>query len=97
MINIYNFISHFKYLVLFFGITFEGPMLMITSGFLFHQGFFDFTVPYQRTFADVEKEKPILLNDDFGRLELAINRGHFAYTFDVKRGDILTFVKTEET
>lgn len=44
-------------------------------------------VPYQRTFGEVPKEDPVILNDDFGRVEIAINQGNFAFTFECKRGD----------
>lgn len=47
------------------------------------------SLPYQKTFGEVPAGKPVLLNDDFGRVELAINQGNFAFTFDVKRGEKL--------
>lgn len=45
---------------------------------------------YAKTFGDVPVGKPLILNDDFGRVEVAINQGNFALTFNVKRGDTLT-------
>lgn len=45
------------------------------------------SVPYQETFGEAALGKPAILNDDFGRVELAINQGNFAFTFDVKRGE----------
>ena len=40
--SIYGFVSYFKYLILFFAVIFEGPIVMVASGFLYHNGFFDF-------------------------------------------------------
>lgn len=39
--NFLLFLYSFKYVALFVGMIIEGPMLMITSGFLIHSGFFD--------------------------------------------------------
>lgn len=45
------------------------------------------SLPYVRTFGDVEKGKSVILNDDFGRVEIAINQGSFANKFKIKIGD----------
>ncbi len=46
-------------------------------------------IAYGRTFGDVAIGEPVLLNDDFGRVEIAVNQGNFASTFKVKRGEKL--------
>lgn len=48
---------------------------------------------YCLTFGEVTKGEPIILDDDFGRVELAINQGNFALTFDIKRGQTVTLYK----
>jgi hypothetical protein len=47
-------------------------------------------VPYCRTFGEVPVGKPLILDDDFGRVEVAVNQGSFALTFGVKRGQKLS-------
>lgn len=44
-------------------------------------------LPIGRTFSDVAKGEPIILKDDYGRIEMAINMGSFAQTFNLKIGD----------
>ena len=51
------------------------------------------TVNFQRTFGEVAKGEPVILKDDFGRIELAINQDNFALTFDIKRGQKLILKK----
>lgn len=51
------------------------------------------TIPCYSSFGGVDIGEPVLLPDDFGRVELAINQGNFAFTFGVKRGDMLTLRK----
>ncbi len=51
------------------------------------------SLPYKRTFGDVEKGKPMILNDDFGRVEVAVNQGNFANRFKIKIGDKLVLSK----
>ena len=46
-------------------------------------------LPYVRTFGDVKKGNPVILNDDFGRVEVAINQGSFADKFKIRVGDKL--------
>lgn len=53
-------------------------------------------VAYQPSFGMVDVGDPLLLPDDFGRVELAINQGNFAFTFGVKRGDVMTLRRKEE-
>lgn len=43
-----------------------------------------------QTFGDVPVGSPVILDDDFGRVEVAINQGNFAVAFGVKRGDVLS-------
>lgn len=42
-----------------------------------------------RTFADVQQGEPIILKDDYGRVEIAINMGSFANNYSVEVGDHL--------
>ncbi len=44
-------------------------------------------LPIGRTFSDVAKGEPLILKDDYGRIEMAINMGSFAETFNIKIGD----------
>lgn len=44
-------------------------------------------VPYAITFGDVEKGKPLIIKDDYGRVEVALNQGSFAKKYNVKIGD----------
>ncbi|WP_017652370.1 SAM hydrolase/SAM-dependent halogenase family protein [Fortiea contorta] len=44
-------------------------------------------LPIGRTFSDVAKGEPLILKDDCGRIEMAINMGSFAETFNIKIGD----------
>lgn len=50
-------------------------------------------LPYGQTFGDVEKGNPIILNDDFGRVEIAVNQGSFSDRFKIKIGDRLILSK----
>lgn len=44
-------------------------------------------LPIGRTFSDVAEGEPLILKDDCGRIEMAINMGSFAETFNIKIGD----------
>ncbi len=48
---------------------------------------------FSKTFGEVPKGDPLILPDDFGRIELAINQGSFALAFGIKRGDKLLLKK----
>ncbi len=45
------------------------------------------TLPYSSTFGDVEKGKPLIFKDDYGRVEAALNMSNFSKKYDVKIGD----------
>ena len=45
------------------------------------------TAPYVETFSQVDKYQPLILKDDYGRIEVAINLGNFAEEYKVKTGD----------
>lgn len=45
------------------------------------------TVPFVETFGDVAPVQPLLLKDDYGRVEVALNMGSFAERHGVKVGD----------
>jgi len=42
---------------------------------------------YGRTFGDVKKDQPIILKDDYGRIELALNMNSFKKKYKIKIGD----------
>ncbi len=44
-------------------------------------------VPFLTTFGDAGKEKPLIIKDDYGRMELANNMGNFSKQHMVKIGD----------
>lgn len=45
------------------------------------------TIPYYETFAQIAKDKALILKDDFGRMEIAINRSNFSKKYNIKLGD----------
>lgn len=45
------------------------------------------TIPFVETFGDVEPGQPLILKDDYGRVEVALNMGSFAERYGVKVGD----------
>lgn len=47
------------------------------------------SVPYRRTFGDVPVGSEVILDDDFGRVELAINQGNFAETYNVEQREAI--------
>lgn len=47
----------------------------------------------KKVFGEIPKGEALILPDDFGRVEVAINQGNFAFTFDVKRGERLSVMK----
>ncbi len=49
--GLHAFIIHFKYLLLFFGVIVEGPIIMVASGFLIHQGIFELLPAFIAIFA----------------------------------------------
>ena len=44
-------------------------------------------IPYAITFGDVEKGKPLIFKDDYGRMEVALNQDSFVKKYKVKIGD----------
>jgi len=47
----------------------------------------DLSIPFVETFGDVMPGEPLIVKDDYGRMELAINKGSFAETFAVVNRD----------
>lgn len=43
--------------------------------------------PFVETFSQVEVSAPLILKDDYGRIEVAINLGNFAKKYKIKIGD----------
>ncbi|MBI1935241.1 SAM-dependent chlorinase/fluorinase [Candidatus Woesearchaeota archaeon] len=50
-------------------------------------------MPYCMTFGDVEKGKPLIFKDDYGRMEIALNQGSFRKRYNVKIGDEIKITK----
>jgi len=48
--------------------------------------------PFVQTFGEVEQGQPLILKDDYGRAELAINMGNFSKTYKVTTGDRCTII-----
>lgn len=44
-------------------------------------------MPYARTFGDVPKGKPLIMKDDYGRIEAALNQDSFEMKYKFKIGD----------
>ncbi len=44
-------------------------------------------LPYRRTFGEVEVGQPVIMDDDFGRIEIAVNQGSFLQILSLKPGD----------
>lgn len=44
-------------------------------------------MPYVETFGQVKEAQPLILKDDYGRMEIAINLGNFARKYKIKFGD----------
>lgn len=54
----------------------------------------ELTVPYRRTFGEVRIGQPLIFDDDFGRVEIAVNLGNFAEEYGVNVGDAITLKKS---
>ncbi|MBI2547824.1 SAM-dependent chlorinase/fluorinase [Candidatus Woesearchaeota archaeon] len=52
-------------------------------------------LPYSRTFGDVPVGKPLIIKDDYGRVELAINQADFCRHYGTKLGDSVRLTKKE--
>ncbi len=46
-----------------------------------------------RTFGEVQKGEPVLIPDDYGRMEIAINMGNFSKEYSVNEGDEIVIMK----
>jgi len=44
-------------------------------------------LPFAATFGDAAIGNPLIMKDDYGRIEIALNQGSFAKKYDVKIGD----------
>ena len=44
-------------------------------------------LPFVETYGKVDKNKPLILKEDYGRIEVAINLGNFSKTYGIKMGD----------
>lgn len=44
-------------------------------------------IPFAETFGDVSRDKPLVLKDDYGRIEIALNQNNFSKKYKVKIGD----------
>jgi len=50
-------------------------------------------IPFVETFGEVDKDKPLIMKDDYGRVEVALNMGNFCERYDVKVGDRFEITK----
>lgn len=51
-------------------------------------------LPFVDTFGDVPKDKPLIMKDDYRRVEVAVNQGSFAKKYHVEVGDKITIRKS---
>ncbi|MBI3103399.1 SAM-dependent chlorinase/fluorinase [Candidatus Daviesbacteria bacterium] len=51
------------------------------------------SLPFVETFGAVEEGKPVILKDDYGRVEIAINLGDFAKKYNIRVGDFFVIKK----
>jgi len=52
-------------------------------------------IPFVIIFGDVEKEDPLIIKDDYGRIEVALNQDSFEKKYDVKIGDDFVIEKND--
>jgi S-adenosylmethionine hydrolase len=50
-------------------------------------------LPYRRTFGEVSTGQPVIMDDDFGRVEIAVNQGSFLEVLKLKAGDVVELRK----
>ena len=50
-------------------------------------------LPFLETFGETMSGNPLILKDDYGRVEVAVNMGNFAKYYDVKVGDTCSIQK----
>ena len=50
-------------------------------------------IPFTITFGDVEKGKPLIIKDDYGRMEIALNQDSFNKKYKVKISDDIIIKK----
>lgn len=50
-------------------------------------------IPFFTTFGEVEKGKPLIFKDDYGRVEIALNQGSFVKKYNCKIGDDILIKK----
>ena len=50
-------------------------------------------MPFAVTFGDVKKRSPLIIKDDYGRVEIALNQDSFARKYKVKIGDKIIIKK----
>ncbi len=50
-------------------------------------------MPYHKTFGDVAPGRPVLLKDDYSRIEVALNQGSFAAKYRAKPGETAVLEK----
>lgn len=53
-------------------------------------------IPRARSFSSVNVGDPVLVPDDYGRVELAINQGSFAHAYGLKLGDSVRLIPRTE-
>ena len=50
-------------------------------------------LPYKKTFGEVALKKEAIMDDDFGRVEIATNQGNFAKKYSIKQGEKIVLRK----
>ena len=53
----------------------------------------DIIIPFVTTFGNVEKGNPLIIKDDYGRIEVALNQDSFARKYGIKIGDKVVIIK----
>jgi len=50
-------------------------------------------MPSATTFGDVKKDNPLIMKDDYGRIEVALNQGSFAKKYNIRIGEDVVIKK----
>lgn len=61
--------------------------LTIGDRISFKSGKINISIPYVKTFGDVDLGMPIIFKDEYCRLELSLNKSNFARRYGIKTGD----------
>jgi len=67
--------------------AFDDFCVSLGSTLTFSLGTTTLQIPFVTTFGDVSRGKPLILKDDYGRVEVALNQGSFAKTYPIRIGE----------